>query len=159
MEVYALYFRHIFCQTEIQTHACQVNNLFNVFNLFFVSVSVSFEEFMFFICSCCYCCGVPIHFQSALLHGLHPSPPHFIPLPPSTLRNSSPAPCSSSFLQELAASTFWAIKCSWLKLAWELEIWRNAVVGTKCLQYFSGVPLHLESVQLLNPAVVKYLMI
>lgn len=95
----------------------------------------------------------------ALLHGLYLSPPQLIPLPPSTLCNSSAAPYSSSFVQELAASIFCAIKCSYLRLAWELGIWRNAVVGTKCLQNFSGVPLYLESVQLLNPAVFKYLMI
>lgn len=103
--------------------------------------------------------GYPSISSAALLHGLYPSPPHFIPLPPTTLCNSSTAPCSSSFVQELAASTFWAIKCSYLRLAWELKIWRNAVAGKKCLQNFSGVPLYLESVQLLNPDVVKYLMI
>lgn len=56
----------------------------------------------------------PFISSAASLHGLYPSPPRLTSLPPPALCKCSTAPCSIPFVQELAASTFCAIKCSQL---------------------------------------------
>lgn len=133
-----------------------ITHSFNRFDLSLVSMSLSpsknsFSSFTFVLAV-----WYPFISSAASLCGLYPSPPHFSSLPPPTLCDSSAAPCSTSSVQELAASTFCAVNSG---LLWSWKFWWNAVVGTKCLRYFSGVPLYLESVQLLIPAVAKYLMI